>query len=291
MRIGPRRGILVYVEGGTHQEYMNLPSIDPVYRSFAQCVDLESVPLFTLLDLRRLCSTISEGLHRVEIVDFASFESLRIMQYKEVVLWWGDLILDVAFRYISTHESATHYIRLCYLFTQCVAVPIEQCWYALVEGELDDRDRLTAGAIFQARLRAGLWNLLSILDFLVCRGKEGTKQGDLRLTFVTLCKAWKSFPRGGMSRRQLPACHQVLSLWIRNEPHLLFLQQKIAQQTDETMCAMPVSHFLVDLFCQIYDPLFRLVTYCVRFSASRHPNHLLSPKILVQRMSNYILEI
>lgn len=60
MRIGPRRGILVYVEGGTHQEYMNLPSIDPVYRSFAQCVDLESVPLFILLvDLRRLCSTIS----------------------------------------------------------------------------------------------------------------------------------------------------------------------------------------------------------------------------------------
>ena len=58
-----------------------------------------------------------------------------------------------------------------------MAVPIEQCWYALVEGELDDRDRLTAGAIFQARLRAGLWNLLSILDFLVCRGKEGTKQG------------------------------------------------------------------------------------------------------------------
>lgn len=86
MRIGPRRGILVYVEGGTHQEYMNLPSIDPVYHSFAQCVDLESVPLFTLLDLRRLCSTISEGLHRVEIVDFASFKSLRIMQYKEVVL-------------------------------------------------------------------------------------------------------------------------------------------------------------------------------------------------------------
>lgn len=43
-----------------------------------------------------------------------------------------------------------------------MAVPIEQCWYALVEGELDDRDRLTAGAIFQARLRAGLWNLLSI---------------------------------------------------------------------------------------------------------------------------------
>jgi hypothetical protein len=40
----------------------------------------------SILDLGPLCSMIDEGLHLVEIVDFASFESLRIVQYKEVVL-------------------------------------------------------------------------------------------------------------------------------------------------------------------------------------------------------------
>ena len=40
----------------------------------------------SILDLRHLCSTIKEGLHLVEIVNYSRDESLRTVQHKAVVL-------------------------------------------------------------------------------------------------------------------------------------------------------------------------------------------------------------